>query len=250
MLDCRRQEKGNCTATTESARASSKGVLLSADYRTRIVRAVEICVGGRRRFEWTRKGAFTLVEFRERPAARSERPSRERVNLFHSFAALGTNCGHTHRPCSTMAGQAPGFLGAEGGRAYAYITLRKVEFARSVMRRGALIRHCVEVLERIDGRRRPPLRHSTGMGLRMGAVGASRPTSVRNAMTTPYAPANIRDQFLLAIDANQQALSIKLAANLTHCNNPLPGVTCALFGIPLGSTYSCAAREVLNNTSS
>ena len=64
-------------------------------------------------------------------------------------------------------------------------------------------------------------------------------------MTTPYAPANVRDQFLLSIDANQQALAIELATNLTGCSNPLPSITCARFGIPLGSTYACAAREIL-----
>jgi hypothetical protein len=60
-------------------------------------------------------------------------------------------------------------------------------------------------------------------------------------------PLTFETSFLLAIDANQQALSIELAANLTNCSNPLPSVTCALFGVPLGSTYACAAREVLKN---
>ena len=68
-------------------------------------------------------------------------------------------------------------------------------------------------------------------------------------MTAPYAPAKIRDQFLLAIDSNQQALSIELAGNLTDCSNPLPGMTCAQLGIPFGSTYACAARQVLKRKS-
>jgi len=33
--------------------------------------------------------------------------------------------------------------------------------------------------------------------------------------------------------------------NLTECGNPLPGMTCSEFGLPIGSTYGAAARCVL-----
>ncbi len=64
-------------------------------------------------------------------------------------------------------------------------------------------------------------------------------------MTAPYASPAIRDQFLVALDANDRALSTRLARNLTGCVNPLPGMTCDQLGLPIGSTYGCAATRVL-----
>jgi hypothetical protein len=64
-------------------------------------------------------------------------------------------------------------------------------------------------------------------------------------MTAPYASASIRDQFLAALDADDRALSTRLALNLTGCMNPLPGMTCDQLGLPIGSTYGSAARRVL-----
>ena len=64
-------------------------------------------------------------------------------------------------------------------------------------------------------------------------------------MIAPYAPAKVRDQFLGALDANDRALSTRLARNLTDCSNPLPGMTCDQLGLPIGSTYGSAARRVL-----
>lgn len=64
-------------------------------------------------------------------------------------------------------------------------------------------------------------------------------------MTAPYASAAIRDQFLSALDAGDRTLSTQLALNMTSCTNPLPGMTCEELGLPLGSTYGCAARHVL-----
>ena len=60
-----------------------------------------------------------------------------------------------------------------------------------------------------------------------------------------YAPAEVRDQFLGALDAQDHALSTRLAINLTNCMNPLPGMTRDQLGLPLGSTYGAAARHVL-----
>jgi hypothetical protein len=60
-----------------------------------------------------------------------------------------------------------------------------------------------------------------------------------------YASPAIRDQFLGALDAHDRALSTELALNLTGCMNPLPGMTCDQLGLPIGSTYDCAARWVL-----
>lgn len=64
-------------------------------------------------------------------------------------------------------------------------------------------------------------------------------------MTAPYALPAIRDQFLIALDVNDRALSTRLALNLTGCSNPLPRVTCDQLGLPVGSTYGSAARRVL-----
>lgn len=64
-------------------------------------------------------------------------------------------------------------------------------------------------------------------------------------MRAPYASPAVRDAFLIALDADNQALSIELARGLTGCSNPLPGVTCNKLDLPIGSTYGCAARRVL-----
>lgn len=65
-------------------------------------------------------------------------------------------------------------------------------------------------------------------------------------MYESYASAAIRDEFLGALDAHDQARSTRLALNLTGCMNPLPGMTCDQLGLPLGSTYASAARHVLS----
>lgn len=64
-------------------------------------------------------------------------------------------------------------------------------------------------------------------------------------MTERYASPAIRDRFLDALDAGDVTLSTELARNLTHCGNPLPGMTCGQLGLPMGSTYGSAARCVL-----
>ena len=64
-------------------------------------------------------------------------------------------------------------------------------------------------------------------------------------MNTCYAPPAIRDEFLVALDLDDRALSTRLALNLTDCANPLPGMTCNQLDLPIGSTYGCAARRVL-----
>jgi hypothetical protein len=64
-------------------------------------------------------------------------------------------------------------------------------------------------------------------------------------MTAPYASAAMRDAFLIALDANDRALAIRLALNLTGCTNPLPGMTCNELALPVGSTYGSAAHCLL-----
>lgn len=64
-------------------------------------------------------------------------------------------------------------------------------------------------------------------------------------MNAPYASAALRDRFLGALDADDRALSTELALGMTTCMNPLPGMTCAELGLPVGSTYGSAARRVL-----
>lgn len=62
---------------------------------------------------------------------------------------------------------------------------------------------------------------------------------------TEYAPAAVRDRFLDALDRGDPDLCSQLATNLTGCKNPLPGMTCDLLGLPVGSTYGSAARRLL-----
>lgn len=66
-----------------------------------------------------------------------------------------------------------------------------------------------------------------------------------NATSDCYASPAARDAFLTALDGHDRELVATLARNLTGCNNPLPGITCAELGLPGGSTYACAARHVL-----
>ena len=64
-------------------------------------------------------------------------------------------------------------------------------------------------------------------------------------MSFSYAVPSIRDLFLDALASSNRPLSVELAASLVGCNNPLPGMTCAELGLPMPSTYGCAARRVL-----
>jgi hypothetical protein len=60
-----------------------------------------------------------------------------------------------------------------------------------------------------------------------------------------YASAALRDRFLVALDGEDRALCAELALDLEACSNPLPGMACLQLGLPVGSTYACAARSVL-----
>ena len=60
-----------------------------------------------------------------------------------------------------------------------------------------------------------------------------------------YAPSEIRDRFLKAIDAEETMLCLRLAHELTSCSNPLPGMVCEQLSLPRGSTYGAAARYLL-----
>ncbi len=64
-------------------------------------------------------------------------------------------------------------------------------------------------------------------------------------MTPMYAPASVRDRFLATLEAGDRTASMELAANLTGCANPLPGITCEELRLPRGSTYGSAAQRVL-----
>jgi hypothetical protein len=64
-------------------------------------------------------------------------------------------------------------------------------------------------------------------------------------MIGSYASPTIRDQFLVALDTDDRALSAQLALNLAGCSNPLPGMTCQQLGLPIGSTYGSAAQYIL-----
>ena len=66
-------------------------------------------------------------------------------------------------------------------------------------------------------------------------------------MDTVNAPSALRDQFLDSLDATDPALCQRLAADLQHCKNALPGMTCEQLGLPRGSTYGSAARLVLTS---
>jgi len=64
-----------------------------------------------------------------------------------------------------------------------------------------------------------------------------------------YAPSEIRDRFLRALDADERLVVIELARELTACNNPLPGMVSEQLKLPLGSTYGAAARQILAHAS-
>lgn len=66
-----------------------------------------------------------------------------------------------------------------------------------------------------------------------------------SAPDATYAPADVRDRFLNALDANDRELCQRLAAELRSCMNPFPGIACGQLGLPIGSTYGSAARQIL-----
>lgn len=63
-----------------------------------------------------------------------------------------------------------------------------------------------------------------------------------------YAMSWVRDRFLAALDCGDKELSIRLARGLTGCGNPLPSSTCRELGLPIGSSYGCGAREVIQRS--
>lgn len=64
-----------------------------------------------------------------------------------------------------------------------------------------------------------------------------------------YALGSLRDQFLTALDSQDAVLGRQLAEQLIGCHNILPGMACDQLGLPRHSTYSCAARAVLEGAS-
>ncbi|MHB8494998.1 MAG: hypothetical protein ACYC9Z_05725 [Casimicrobiaceae bacterium] len=66
-----------------------------------------------------------------------------------------------------------------------------------------------------------------------------------NAPTEQYALASERDRFLSALDGDDPSVTARLAAHLTGCGNPLPSSTCRELGLPVGSSYGIAARQVV-----
>ncbi|HTR57324.1 MAG TPA: hypothetical protein VMM27_04035 [Casimicrobiaceae bacterium] len=64
-------------------------------------------------------------------------------------------------------------------------------------------------------------------------------------MSATYAAPFVRDRFLNSLESSDRLLSVQLALGLLGCGNPLPGVTCNELGLPVHSTYDCAARRVL-----
>jgi hypothetical protein len=69
-----------------------------------------------------------------------------------------------------------------------------------------------------------------------------------NASSHVYAPSELRDRFLNAIDAGDRALCEELALDLKECMNPLPGMTREQLRLPVGSTYGSAARHFLESS--
>jgi hypothetical protein len=61
-----------------------------------------------------------------------------------------------------------------------------------------------------------------------------------------YAPPDVRDQFLAALDANDRVACCALAQHLRTCTNPLPSATCVELDLPLHSSYGAAAERVLD----
>lgn len=70
----------------------------------------------------------------------------------------------------------------------------------------------------------------------------TRPVS---AQENQYALASERDRFLSALDGDDPSVTARLAAHLTGCGNPLPSSTCRELGLPVGSSYGIAARQVM-----
>lgn len=66
-----------------------------------------------------------------------------------------------------------------------------------------------------------------------------------NAREDQYALASERDRFLSALDGDDPSVTARLAAHLTGCGNPLPSSTCRELGLPVGSSYGIAARQVM-----
>jgi hypothetical protein len=63
-----------------------------------------------------------------------------------------------------------------------------------------------------------------------------------------YARSSDRDRFLDALDGQDAELTARLAVQLTGCSNPLPSVTCVALGLPVGSSYGSAARQVVRDS--
>ena len=61
-----------------------------------------------------------------------------------------------------------------------------------------------------------------------------------------FTPPALRDRFLAALDESNDSSALGLAQHLTTSRNPLPGLTCQLLGLPMGSSYGSAARHVLD----
>ena len=66
-----------------------------------------------------------------------------------------------------------------------------------------------------------------------------------NGSESEYAPAAVRDAFLLALESDDRELATRLARSLTTCHNPFPGLACDQLALPHGSSYGTAAREIL-----
>lgn len=84
-------------------------------------------------------------------------------------------------------------------------------------------------------------------GLRAGCPHVARKIRMPTPSTVAhrYAPPELRDRFLLALDSGDWESSTKTAADLVGCTNPLPGMTCTTMQLPIGSTYGAAAARVL-----
>ena len=55
----------------------------------------------------------------------------------------------------------------------------------------------------------------------------------------------LRDQFLNALDTSDEIRLLSLAQHLKGCTDCLPSTTCALLGLPPGSTYGAGARAII-----
>jgi hypothetical protein len=61
-----------------------------------------------------------------------------------------------------------------------------------------------------------------------------------------FTPPALRDRFLAALEEPNDASAVGLALHMTTSRNPLPGATCLQLGLPPGSSYGSAARQVLD----